>query len=237
MKRHVSARDGPRAIHKLIAAGMQAVSARNSARHSDWLGIYDSGCRTYSSHADSDEHHQSIWSSMSPTQRLSRLTSTNLVGHRNLDPRPSRQRILMPASSVSSGEAEGRWYAVATDSFHPTQASLASFIVLTAKNRRSFGTQVCYLSQFTSAVLDCHAPAHFCPADKPAQLHQTSSRNRRQPSNSPAFCGLSQQPTSKPYSGTAVESRSVLVSVLALCMFPAGLNALISRRPILSRLC
>ena len=92
MKLHVPARDGHRAIHKLIVAGMRAVSARNSARHSDWLGIYDSGCRTYSSHAEPDEHHQSIRSSMSPTQRLSRLTSTNLVGHRNLDPRPSRQQ-------------------------------------------------------------------------------------------------------------------------------------------------
>jgi hypothetical protein len=71
--------------------------------------------------------------------------------------------------------------AVATDSSHPTQASLASFTVPTARKRRSFGTQVCYLSQFTPAVLDCHAPAHFCPADKPAELHQTSSRNRRQP--------------------------------------------------------
>ena len=105
------------------------------------------------------------------------------------------------------------------------------------EEKKIFRNQVCCLSQFTPAVLDCHAPAHFCPADKPAQLHQTSSRNRRQPSNSPAFCGLSQQPTSKPYSGTAVESRSVLVSVLALCMFPAGLHALIYRRPILSRLC
>ena len=142
MKLHVPARDGHGAIHKLIVAGMRAVSARNSARHSDWLGIYDSGCRTYSSHADPDEHHQSIQSSTSPTQRVSRFTSTNLVGHRNLDPRPSRQQHTDAHQlSVSSGEAEGRWYVVATDSFHPTQASLASFTVLTARKRRSPGTR------------------------------------------------------------------------------------------------
>lgn len=73
-------------IHKQIDAGMRAVSARNSALHSDWPMVYDSGCRTYSAHADPDDHHQSIPSYVSPTQRLSRLTSTNLVGHRNLDP-------------------------------------------------------------------------------------------------------------------------------------------------------
>jgi len=61
------------------------------------------------------------------------------------------------------------------------------------QNKRSSRKKACCLSQFTSAVFDCfdcHAPAHFCPADSPQSYTRRAleiDANHPTPSPSAAY--------------------------------------------------